>query len=105
MKTRLGKLCKRKHDHENTGKSLRRSDNGDCIECARLRDQKRVISPEEYEYRRMRSKEHHHKHRKSINAKRSKEYYENENLRLAQKERSKRHYKNNRSRYIDKAAE
>lgn len=29
----LGSLCKRGHDHEGTGKSLRYSNRGSCVEC------------------------------------------------------------------------
>lgn len=34
----LGKLCKRKHEYENTGKSLRYKPNRHCYECIKLRD-------------------------------------------------------------------
>jgi hypothetical protein len=35
----LGKLCKRNHDHEGTGKSLRRRPSKNCLRCDR--DQQR----------------------------------------------------------------
>lgn len=31
----LGNLCKRNHNYKETGKSLRRTSNKDCIECSR----------------------------------------------------------------------
>ena len=34
-KAKLGGLCKRGHDHEGTGKTLRNAGNGACIECQR----------------------------------------------------------------------
>jgi hypothetical protein len=34
-KFKLGGLCKRGHDYENTGKSLQRISNGLCVECHR----------------------------------------------------------------------
>lgn len=37
----LGVLCKRGHEHENTGKSLRLRSTGDCILCAKLRNNRK----------------------------------------------------------------
>ena len=36
----LGKLCKRGHDHEDTGKSLRYKSDRDCVECVAIRYKK-----------------------------------------------------------------
>jgi hypothetical protein len=32
----LGSLCKRKHNWNNTGKSLRYKSNGGCVECSKI---------------------------------------------------------------------
>lgn len=34
--TQLGRICPRGHDYQNTGKSLRYSKSGRCVECCRL---------------------------------------------------------------------
>lgn len=45
----LGTLCKRGHDHEGTGKTLRRANGGACVECVRIqhgsKNRKRVQRP------------------------------------------------------------
>ena len=42
----LGVLCKRGHEYENTGKSLRKKDNNDCVACASMRGRERYRTPE-----------------------------------------------------------
>lgn len=46
MSTYLGSLCKRMHDYEKTGKSLRRQNTGHCIDCHKLRYAERMKDPE-----------------------------------------------------------
>ena len=37
IKRYLGNICKRGHEHKNTGKTLRLRSSGDCVACAKMR--------------------------------------------------------------------
>ncbi len=99
-KYHLGSLCKRGHNHENTGKSLRYSNGGTCIQCVMLWHEKNRGYQDGY-YRKNREKltikkkEYRQKHPEACLA-RQREYVKNnyERIRARRKEyQAKNHEK------------
>lgn len=103
LRVRLGRICKRGHDFLDSGLSIKRDDNGDCLECSRLRSLNRVLTPEQRKQYNAKSREYHHTNRNEINAKRSADYHASPEVRASQKMRGRKHYLRNKDLIASRA--
>jgi len=103
----LGKLCRRGHDYEGTGKSLRYLNGNDCRECIRKRGKKKIETGEN----KRQTQEYYHRNKERCLRQR-KQYYENNKEKVLKtcqaykdkhkewyREYGRQHYKKNKERY------
>ena len=90
----LGTLCKRGHDWEGTGKSLRNKRGRECLLCKIITNKKHMQTDSAKKRAAARSRKYYHKNSEKV-SKRTKIYNQKESVKKKHNEYVKKYYKKN----------